>query len=133
MKLRFTFFTACLIILGQLTAVGQSDDISNKINAALKIADASKLAVYFNTTIDLQVEKTDGNFSKNQAEVIMQEFFKKSPIKSYTSNHLGSSNDGSNYIIGTYTSTTNKKFRVYILLKNRNGQLLINQLQFEEE
>ena len=133
MKLRFTFFIACLMILGQLTLIGQSDDIRDKITETLKLADASKLAVYFNSTIDLQVEKTDGNFSKNQAEVIIQDFFKKSPVKSYTSNHHGSSNDGSNYIIGTYASTNNKKYRVYILLKNRDGQLLINQLQFEEE
>lgn len=133
MRLQLTFFTACLIIFGQLASMGQTDDISNKITSALKTADASKLAINFNSTIDLQVDKTDGSFSKNQAEVIIREFFKKSPVKSYSTNHLGSSNDGSNYIIGTYTSTTNKKYRVYVLLKNRDGKLLINQLQFEEE
>ncbi|MEZ5083371.1 MAG: DUF4783 domain-containing protein [Bacteroidales bacterium] len=133
MRLRSAFIFALLIILGQTTLVGQNDDISNTVTAALKSADASKLAINFNSTIDLQVDKTDGSFSKKQAEIIISEFFKKSPVKSYTSNHMGSSDDGSNYIIGTYTSTNGKKYRVYVLLKNRDGKLLINQLQFEEE
>jgi hypothetical protein len=115
-----------------LIAQENSQAIS-KITSAIKSSDATALAGYFNTTIDLEAGDSDGNFSKKQAEMIMRDFFKKAPVKSYTTNHNGSSNDGSKYMIGTYKSTNGKSFRVYILLKKAGNNLLINQLQFDEE
>ena len=133
MKYPIFVLLVSFFVLPGLQMNAQTTDITTKINTALKSADAAKLANCFNSTIDLELNNTDGNFSKDQAEIIVKEFFKKCPVQSYKSNHLGSSNDGSKYIIGTYTSTNNKTYRVYILLKNKNDQLLINQLQFEEE
>jgi len=110
-----------------------SEDVLNKINAAIKQSDATKLALYFNTTIDLEIGTTDGTYSSKQAEMIMKNFFKDNTVKSYASNHTGSSDDGSKYMIGTYKSTNAKSYRVYILLKKIDTTLKINQLQFEDE
>ncbi|MCF8368121.1 MAG: DUF4783 domain-containing protein [Bacteroidales bacterium] len=132
MKFHILILSFSFIFLAGFKSNGQ-DDITSRINKALEIADASKLASSFSSTIDLEIPGTDGNFSKNQAEIIVKDFFKKNPVKSYKSNHLGSSNDGSKYIIGTYSSSNNKTFRVYILLKKRDENILINQLQFEQE
>ena len=110
-----------------------SNNVLDKIGTALKQADATKLAEYFNTTIDLEAGTSDGTFSKTQAEMIMKDFFKKTPVLSYTSNHRGSSDDGSKYMIGTYKSVNGDSFRVYILLKQIENKLKINQLQFDKE
>lgn len=124
----FLIFSSFTFIYAQ-----DSEDVLNKIGSAIKQSDATKLALYFNTTIDLEVGTTDGTFSSKQAEMIMKDFFKNTPVKSYTSNHTGSSDDGSKYMIGTYKSTKGKSYRVYILLKKIDTTLKINQLQFEEE
>ncbi len=135
MKYRF-FSLLILVILAGIpffSAIGQSAGITEKIIASIKKADATGLSAYFNSTIDLEVGETDGNFSKKQAEVILRDFFGKHPVQSFSVNHNGSSNDGSQYMIGSYSCKSNKKFRVYILLKNSNSNLLITQLQFEED
>jgi len=62
----------------------------------------------------------------------MHDFFKKFKVNSFVLNHEGSSNDGSKYMIGTYKSGE-KELRLYILMKNKGGKLLIHQLQLEEE
>lgn len=111
----------------------QDSNVLDKISSAIKQSDATKLADYFNTTIDLEAGTTDGTFSKTQAEMIMKDFFKDTPVKSYTSNHKGSSDDGSKYMIGTYKSANGDSYRVYILLKKIENNLKINQLQFEKE
>ncbi len=102
------------------------------IISAIQKGDYHKLAGKFNTTIDLQVEDTDGNYSKTQAEQIIKSFFRKYPPKSFKTVHEGSSKNDSQYIIGSYTSEK-KSFRVYILLKKFNSKLKIHILQFEEE
>ena len=109
------------------------NDVTSKITSAIKQSNATALAGYFSNTVDLEAGSTDGNFSKNQAEVILKDFFSNHKAASFSVNHNGASNDGSKYIIGSYKSTNNKKFRVYVLLKNMDNKLLITQLQFEEE
>jgi hypothetical protein len=103
------------------------------IKTAIKTMNTSKLATFFHDRIDLEVGDVDGNYSNRQAEVIMQDFFKKAPVKSFTINHNGSSNDGSKYMIGTYISNTGKEYRVYLLMKKSDEKLRISQLQFEED
>lgn len=109
-----------------------ADDVIKEVADAIESMDAKKLAGYFNSTIDLEIGETDGNYSKAQAEMIVRDFFKNSPLSSFTLKHQGSSNDGSKYFIGTY-KTSSQEYRVYVLLKNQEDQLLIHQLQFEKE
>ena len=104
----------------------------NEITNAIGKMDAGKLAVYFGTTIDLEINETNNNYSKTQAEIILRDFFKNNPVISFTLNHQGDSDDGSKYFIGTY-KTASKNFRVYGLLKKENDKLVIRQLQFDPE
>jgi len=116
----------------QTFAITPKDDVIKEVANAIEAMDAKKLSDYFNSTIDLEIGETDGNYSKTQAEMIIRDFFKNSPLTSFTVNHEGSSNDGSKYFIGTY-KTSSQEYRVYVLLKNKEEQLLIHQFQFEQE
>ena len=125
-------FLALIMFLSGHVLRGQSTT-TNQIVSAVRNADAAGLAKYFNSTVDLELGNSDGNYSKKQAEIILKDFFQKNPVQSFSINHEGSSNDGSKYMIGSCVGKNKKKFRVYILLKNKNDGLLITQLQFEEE
>lgn len=108
------------------------DDEVKDITSAIGKMDAGKLAAYFGTTIDLEINETSNNYSKTQAEIILRDFFKNNPGLSFTLNHQGDSDDGSKYFIGTY-KTASKNFRVYGLLKKEGDKLVIRQLQFDPE
>ncbi|MFA8451118.1 MAG: DUF4783 domain-containing protein [Bacteroidales bacterium] len=107
-------------------------DSADKIKKNIDQANSENLASYFDSTIDLRLPGIDGTFSSKQAQVIIKDFFKGNPPKSFCTKHKGNSNDGSHYVIGNYTSGE-KNYRTYFLLKKRNGRYLIQQLQFEEE
>ncbi len=107
--------------------------IENGIIAAIQKGNSSELAKYFNSSIDLDVPGNDGTFSKKQAEIIIKDLFKKYPPKSFTIKQSGSSNDGSKFSIGIYTSTNNKILRTYYLIKKVSGNYTIHMLQFEED
>lgn len=109
-----------------------NNTILTEVISYIKVANIKELSKNFNTTIDLLLPSVEGSYSKTQAELIVKNFFEKNPPKSLTIKHQGSSNDGSLYAIGTY-STDKLNYRTYILLKKINDKYLIHQLQFEQE
>lgn len=109
-----------------------SNAILTEVISYIKVANIKELSKNFNTTIDLLLPSVEGSYSKTQAELILKDFFEKNPPKNLTVKHQGSSNDGSLYAIGTY-STDKLNYRTYILLKKINDKYLIHQLQFEQE
>lgn len=117
---------------GDTTAAIVQDDITASVVAAISIGDSKKLASYFNSSIDLTVPGYDGTYSKSQAEMIVKDFFAKYPVVSFKINQQGSSNEGSQFAVGTLTAKSTT-FRTYFLIKKINNIPLIHQLQFEEE
>lgn len=108
------------------------NDIITEISNAIKAGNAAGVAKYFNSSLDLTTPDSEGTYSKTQAELILKDFFTKNPPLSFTSNHNGSSNDGSLYAIGTYTCKA-ASYRTYFLLKKADSAYLIQKLEFEEQ
>ncbi len=105
-------------------------EFSKKITEAIRKGSSSELSSYFASTIDLTVPGKEGSFSKAQAEQIVKDFFAQNQPKSFTIKHNGSSNDGSQYSVGTYVTAKNT-YRSYFLIKNVSGKFYLLQLQFE--
>lgn len=126
--LTFIFLSGIFLQAGKVYA----QDVTSKIAASIRSGNAKELSNYFNQTLDLSAPGSEGTFSKAQAEMIIKNFFVKYPPSSYSQNHQGKSNDGSQYAIGVYKSG-NANFRTYFLLRNIGGKPLIHQLKFESE
>lgn len=107
-------------------------NIPPKIFDAFKLGNASEIAKYFNSNIELVIIDKDDVYSKQQAEQILKSFFDKNKVKSFTVLHQGGK-ESAQYAIGTLETINNKSFRVYFLLKDTGGSLLIHQLRIEEE
>jgi hypothetical protein len=124
------------IILSVIDVNAQSEETSkvifDNIGKAFREGDASQLSVNFASSVDIILPGNEGTFSKQQAEMILKDFFNKNRSKGFLINHQGTSNDGSRYAIGTYR-TINQKYRAYVLLKSIGNKLLISQLQLEKD
>ena len=133
MKKLIFFF---LIIFSAFEVNAQNEEatkvIFDNIGKAFREGDASQLAVNFASSFDIILPGNEGTFSKQQAEMILKDFFSKNKPKGFVINHQGTSNDGSRYAIGTY-KTVNQNYRAYILLKSFGNKLLISQLQLEKD
>jgi hypothetical protein len=133
--LKYSYLLLFAIVIAYAVPVNANppdEDAIKEIEETIRTMDAKKLADYFSSTIDLELDDLNGNYSKAQAEVIMRDFFKNNPSKSFTVNHQGDSKDGSKFFIGTYKASA-KNYRVYGLLKKESGKLFLQQLQFDEE
>lgn len=108
-------------------------DISDDVAAAVKTGNAANVAKYFSSSVDMKILDKEDVYSKAQAELILKDFFTKNPIKSFAVVHKGTSKTGDQFAIGTYETSSGKKFRAYFLFKKEGTGLTIQQLRFESQ
>jgi len=134
---KYRFFSSIIVavIFMGITGFIQGDinTTVSEINAALKAGNVSKIISYLSDPVDLTLPSADDSYSKPQAEVILKKFFSKNKVKSYSQKQSGKSVDGSVFIIGSYQTTTGKKYRSYFLIKSSGSKNLIQFIEFEEE
>jgi len=108
------------------------DDTLRSIGIAMKAGSSKELIKFCNNTVEIKIDGESSNYSKNQAEVILKDFFKRNPSKDFTYIHQGSSSEGLKYTIGRYTHE-NGAFRVVMLIKKIDNSYLIDTLNFSKE
>ena len=124
----FLGFILSFVFAFTADVAGITDDIA----LTIRTGNSKDLAKYFNTNLDLTIPGYTGSCSKSQAEIIIKDFFKKYPPKTFTIIHQGASTDGAQYSIGSMNSGS-MNFRVYFLLKKFSEKFFIQQLRFEQE
>ncbi len=106
-------------------------NIPGGISIAFKAGNASELAKYMNSTIELLLLDKEDFYKKNAAEAILKDFFAEYQTKDFTILHQGAKNDAQ-YAIGNL-KTDKGDFRVYFLLKKVGQELLIHQIRIESD
>lgn len=123
--------TLFITLLSVSSAFAQTETITSA-KMAIKAGDSHSLVKYFDKVIELKTDSEEGTYSRNQAEFVLKNFFRKHSPKGFTYNHEGSSPGGSKYTIGTFECGTGV-FRVYMKLKNINNRYYIDTLDFTKE
>ena len=121
-----------IVLYLAITTAFIAADVIDEIAAAIRSGNPKNISAYFIENIDLKVINQEDVYSKQQAEMILKDFFSKHPVKSYTVAHKSEAKNGSQYVIGTL-DTSNGKFRTYFLIKTTGGQTLIQQFRIETE
>jgi hypothetical protein len=99
---------------------------------AVKAGDASELAKYLNTSIDLNLEGEVSTYSKAQAEFVLRDFFKKHTPDDFSIVHTGSSKGGLQFAIGKYQSGADN-YNVLMRVREVNKAFLIHEMSFTKE
>ena len=121
-----------LITLSSINAAAQDQaKIPGGISIAIKAGNASELAKYMNSTIELFLLDKEDFYKKSVAETILKNFFDEYQTKDFTIRHQGAKNDAQ-YAIGNL-KTEKGDFRVYFLLKKVDQELLIHQIRIESD
>jgi Domain of unknown function (DUF4783) len=121
------FFTLILTtaLLSSFTFFLSIDEVVN----GLKNGDAAQIARYFDNTVEITMPDKSNNYSKNQAEIVLKDFFTTNGIKTFEVMHKGE-NAGSQYCIGTLV-TKNGSFRTTVFMKQKNDKQLLQEIRFE--
>jgi uncharacterized protein YxeA len=97
----FSFF----VILSLSLFTFANPELKNEeIFLSIKNGSSKDLARHFENGVALNINGNQGQFSKNQAELVIRDFFKKYPPEDFEILHEGYSGEQLKHYIGTYTS-----------------------------
>lgn len=121
-----------LLFFTSIALQAQKKEIS-EAEGYIRQGDAKGLSKYFGNNVELNFDGKKQNYSRNQAEFVMKDFFTKNPPKpdGFEYYHRGNST-GLSYSIIKYDSR-NGAFRVFMKVKNQQGKYLIDALDFIKE
>lgn len=108
------------------------DETIQDIGTAIKAGSSKELIKFCNNTVEIKINGESSNYSRNQAEVILKDFFLKNPPKAFTYIHQGASPEGLKYTIGKLTHEKGA-FRVVMFIKKIGDSYLIDTLNFSKE
>lgn len=121
-----------VLLIASVVSFAFTLDIVDDIAAAIRSGNPKNISKYFIENVDLKVIEQEDIYSKQQAEMILKDFFTKHPVKNYTVGYKSLPKNSSQYIIGTL-ETFNGKFRTYLLLKTTSSETLVQQFRIETE
>ncbi|WP_086540271.1 DUF4783 domain-containing protein [Algoriphagus antarcticus] len=107
-------------------------DSLNSIDTVISAIDngsSSELAKYFDSSISLNVNGSQGDYSKNQAELVLKDFFKKNPSLGFSLVFHSENNPSLSSYIGDY-QTAEALFKVFIKVSQQASDFKIYSLEF---
>mgnify|MGYP000859370398 FL=1 len=128
MKKRFSILLAGFaLMLASLTTGYNLDAVLN----SLKRGNSAGIARYFDSRVDITLPNKADNYSKNQGELVLREFFSNNPVKNFELKHKGEIK-GAQFCIGSL-QTANGNFRTKIYMRRKGDADLIQEIAFENE
>lgn len=107
-------------------------DVIGQVRETIKAGSAKELAKYLNQNVDVMIDEQMQTYSKAQAEFVLRDFFRANPPSEFNIIHHGSSKGGQPFAIGLYKSGA-ETYRVFMKIKNDNGQQLVHEIRFSKE
>ena len=131
----FIFILALFVFTGETYGftLNPPAEVSSEVSSAIRIGNSREVAKHFGSNVDLKFPGNEGTFSRNQAELIVRNFFSRNAPAAFSVQHQGPSRDGSLYVIGNYRTKNGEAYRVYFLIKTISENTVLHLLQFEKQ
>lgn len=123
---------SCLFVVYTTQAQGTHAPLEDMVNAIRndRVGDMIK---YFDNFVPLTINNAQSIYSRNQAEVVLKDFFDKNIPKDFQVMDNGSPDNTSKFIIGNLFATNSIKYNVYILIKLKDGNYVLQDFRLNKE
>ena len=122
---------ALILMIFSLTLSSVFADVFDEVQEAFKTSEPKQISAFFDTSIDFKIGDNSSTYSKNQAEMVLRDFYDKTKPQNFTIVHKGASNRGTRYCLAN-VDTEKGKYRFYIYIKESGSSFLITELNFEK-
>ncbi len=100
---------------------------------ALRMGRATDMVKYFDNFVPITINNNQQIYSHNQAQVVLQDFFDKHSARDFVIMDNGSPDNTSKFLIGSFTEPSGAKYSVYILMKTKAGDYMLQELRLNKE
>lgn len=126
----YAWIVSLLLLVGyapmaSVSVLGDSD--TETLERAFSSGEAAQLAPLLAPTLELRILEDENVYSKQQAAMVLETFFRKNPIKSFKVVH-SSTRGGKGFFIGQLECNA-QSYRVTIMLKATGLEGAISRIQ----
>ncbi len=133
MKRLFRLFclTGLVLLTVHFRSAAQSNHVK-QINQSFKSGDVAGIVRYMDNVVAVTMNNNHSTSSKAQAEMMLRDFFSKNEPQNFEAGHSGQNQETNSYFSIGHLTTSNGRFRVYILLKHRDDNYILQELRIEK-
>lgn len=121
---------ALMLGTGIVAKAQTAEQVLTEVEGAIRAGDAAKLSTHFHATVEVTIGDKDAVYAANQARYVLQEFFEKNKVSSFSIPYKATS-EGTYYAVGAYVTTTGVNYDTNIFLKKNDGRYVIEQIRFD--
>ncbi len=124
------FSTANINVLDPISIVEQ--DVTSQITSAISKGDATGVAKFFDSSVDVNILGDNGTYSKSQAEQMLKSFFTKNKVSSFKVIHNVNSPSGSSSSFVGQLNSNGKNYRLFVLMSDSGSSKIIQEITIKE-
>ena len=121
------FFFSLSIAFAQNSKAGM-DEVLN----AIKHNHIQDIGKYLDNFVPITINNNQANYSHNQAQLVLNDFFGKNPPRDFVVMNTGTPNSTSKFTISDFTSP-NGKFNIYILTRQKDNSYVVKEIRISKE
>lgn len=128
------FYQRVILIIGLIflfAGGAQAQSAMQDVGDGIRTGNVDAISAYFDNMVPLTINNNQGAYSKQQAEMVLKDFFGRNTPKEFLVANSGTSNN-SKYVIGELTTTAGLKYSVYILLKEKEHKYYLQELRLNK-
>lgn len=120
----------CMVGMSAFAMNTSFDDVVKNASTALKEGNAKKLADIFDSSVSLSVKRDEGAFTKFQAELLLNDFFRTNEVDGLKEEQRAN-NSTTSFVVFSL-KTNSKNYRVFIkFVQSNNKDFKIAEIRIE--
>ena len=129
---KLVLLVSCTLLFFTVQAQSSRSPLEDMANA-IKNNRVSDMVKYFDNFVPITINNSQSVYSHNQAEVVLRDFFEKNQPRDFNVMDNGSPDNTSKFLIGTLIDTKGIKYSVYILMKLKDGNYILQEIRLNKE
>ena len=120
----------CMVGMAGFAMNTSFDDVVKNTSTALREGDAKKLAAIFNSSVNLSIKKEEGVFTKFQAELLLNDFFRSNKVDGLKEEQRAN-NSSASFVVFSLRANA-KNYRVFVkFIQANNKEFKIDEVRIE--
>src|SRR5579872_3104801 len=124
---KLLLLVSCTLVLFTVHAQNSVSPIEDMVNA-MKNDRVADMAKYFDNFVPVTINNNQVLYSRNQAEIVLKDFFDKNSPRGFEVIDNGSPDNTSKFVIGAFTTPAGVRYNVYILMRLK-GSFMLQELR----
>ncbi|GHE23146.1 hypothetical protein GCM10017764_01140 [Sphingobacterium griseoflavum] len=112
-----------------MCAADSFDDLVEQLSSALRAGNAKKVGSNFASNLTLSVKREDGSYTKFQAELLLDEFFRSNKVEQLK--ELQRVNNSSNSYVVFSLKSNQSTYRIFVKVVSANTKFQIVEMRIE--